>query len=148
MANLLNSVNLLKLAMSVIPPRDVQFIAYKSSTINAYGEVVCTYESPITLKAVVIEDNNSVYEQFGLSPQKQHRTVYVNIQVKATADQTATDMFFFDGHYWRVITTTDWSVYNGWSSCIVSQLQQEEVPPINETPEQPTEEENEVKDGE
>lgn len=130
MANLLNSTNLLKLAMSVIPPRNVQFYAYKSSIINDYGELQCTYESPITLKAVVIEENMNVYQEHGLSPQRLHRTVYVNHKVQDTSNQKAADMFFFDGEYWRVISTTDWTQYNGWSSCIVSKVQETEyIPP-------------------
>ena len=127
MANLLNSTNLLKLAMSVIPPRDVVYYAYKSSEINAQGEVICTYEAPITLKAVVIEENMNVYQEHGLSPQKMHRTVYVNHKVNDTSNQKAADKFYFDGEYWRVISTLDWSIYNGWSSCIVSKIM--ETPP-------------------
>ena len=96
MANLLNSTNLLKLAMSVIPPRDVQYFAYKSSEINAHGELICTYESPITLKAVVIEENMNVYQEHGLSPQKMHRTIYVNHKVNDTSNQKAADKFYFD----------------------------------------------------
>ena len=127
MANLLNSTNLLKLAMSVIPPRDVVYYAYKSSEINAQGEVICTYESPITLKAVVIEENMNVYQEHGLSPQRMHRTVYVNHKVNDTANQKTADKFYFDNEYWRVISTLDWTVYNGWSSCIVSKIM--ETPP-------------------
>ena len=129
MANLLNSTHLLKLAMSVIPPRDVQYFAYKSSTINAQGELICTYESPITLKAVVIEENMNVYQEHGLSPQKMHRTIYVNHKVNDTSNQKAADKFYFDNEYWRVISTLDWSIYNGWSSCIVSKIT--ETPPEN-----------------
>lgn len=115
--------------MSVIPPRDVLYYAYKSSIVNAYGELICTYESPITLKAVVIEENMNVYQEHGLSPQRMHRTVYVNHKINDTSNQKAADKFYFDNEYWRVISTLDWSIYNGWSSCIVSKIM--ETPPEN-----------------
>ena len=142
MANILNSANLLKLAMSVIPPRAIQYYAYKSSSVNAQGELICTYESPITLKAVVIEENMNVYQEHGLSPQKMHKTIYVNHRIQDTANQNAADMFYFDNEYWRVISTVDWTIYNGWSSCIVSKVQETPyVPPLEE------EQESEVTNG-
>ena len=124
MSSILNSANLLKLAMSVIPPRDIQYIAYKASEINAQGELICTYESPINLKAVVIEEDMSVYQEHGLSPQRLHKTVYVNKKINDTSTQKASDMFYFDNEYWRVISTCDWTIYNGWSSCIVSKVKE------------------------
>ena len=128
MASLLNATNLLNLAMSVIPPQIIQYIKFKSSTVNDYGELVCVYENPENVKAVIIEDSMSVYEQFGLSLQKDNRTIYVNKLIKATHNQKASDRFFFDGSYWNVIATTDWHGYNGWSSCVVSRVVEEEVP--------------------
>ena len=142
MANLINSVNLLKLAMSVIPPRDVQYIAYKSNIINAQGEVICTYETPITLKAVVIEEDMNVYQEHGLSPQRMHKTVYVNHKVNDTSNQNASDIFFFDGEYWRVISTRDWTIYNGWSSCIVTKIKETPFIPEPQPEEQETSEVN------
>ncbi|MBO5810418.1 MAG: hypothetical protein J6R32_06280 [Bacteroidales bacterium] len=140
MANILNSANLLKLAMSVIPPRSIQYYAYKNSTVNAYGELICTYELPITLKAVVIEENMNVYQEHGLSPQKMHKTIYVNHRIQDTANQNAADMFYFDNEYWRVISTVDWTIYNGWSSCIVSKVKETPFVPEQEITEEKNDE--------
>ena len=130
MANILNSTNLLKLAMSVIPPREVQYYSYIASVINGAGEAVSAYNLPVKLLAVVIEEEMAVYEKLGLSPQKLHKTLYINHKVNGTSKQSASDVFFFDNSFWRVIATNDWTIYNGWASCVVTHIQDDEIPQL------------------
>lgn len=124
---IINSVNLLKLAMGVIPPRTILYLEFDSMTVNEAGEFVPSYKDPEEVKAIIQSETEAVYPEHGISKQKLHKTIYVNKQIKATNNQRASDLFYFDNEYWRVTSVTDWSQYNGWSLCTVSLADHNEV---------------------
>lgn len=131
-SSLLRATNLLKLAMSVIPPRDIQWLQFDDIITNEFGLDVPVFRSPITIKASVQAVSNSMYRELGLDFTKNLLSVHANADLQDTANQKIADRLLIDGKYFNIIQKNDWYEFNGWSDVIVAEDKTEQANPIPE----------------
>lgn len=143
MTTLLNSTNLLNLALTVIPPREIQWLKFDSWQTNAAGYDIPVYSSPITIQAMVQAMPNSMYEEHGLDKTKNYIVIHTSEHIQDTAGQKIADRFLIDGKFYNVTSTTDWYVYNGWVSVIACEDKTEIPEPTPPTPDEEVIDDNE-----
>lgn len=120
-SSLINATNILKLAMSVIPPRDIEWLQFDKITTNEFGLDVPTYKAPQIIKASVQAVPNSMYQELGIDFTKNLLSVHANADIQDTSTQKVADRLLIDGKYYNVVQKVDWFHFNGWVDVIVSE---------------------------
>ena len=106
--------NLLNKALKLIPPVTFQYEKFKSETANSFGVNVPTYENAVTIKGSVQSPENSLYEQMGLSLEKNYRIFYGSIDIKGNETQSQPDRFIYENTIFETVKNADWFSYDGW----------------------------------
>lgn len=137
--------NLLNKALNLIPGETYTYYQYTGETVNSMGIAVPTYADGVTVKGSVQSPENAVYQQMGLSLDKNYKIFYGSIDIKGNALQPQPDRFVYNGATYEVIRNAHWFVYDGWCGVLAVEIKNDRLPKPTPTPTPsvtPTEENN------
>lgn len=110
--------NLLSDALSVIPRSVFQVKKFSSKTVNERGIVVPVYADPVSVSGIVEAVKNTAYQALGLEFGKNYIMAWAEYSMAGIDTQEVADRIIYNGKTYTVINTTDWLLYNGWTSVI------------------------------
>ena len=116
--------NLLKKALKLIPPESYLYYQYQGESVNEIGIRVPTYADPITITGSVQSPENSMYNQLGLSLDKNYKIFYGAISINGNETQNQPDRFLYDGRLFETVKNTNWFNYDGWSGVLAVELKE------------------------
>lgn len=116
--------NLLKKALKLIPSETYQYLKYDTETTNALGIKVATYKEPVIIKGSVQSPENSIYEQMGLSLEKNYKVFYGAIDIKGNEQKPQPDRFIYYDKTYEVVKNSDWFNYDGWCGVLAVEIKQ------------------------
>lgn len=119
------TTNLLQKALKLIPPVSFQYEKFIGETINTMGIKVPTYAEPVTIKGSVQSPENSLYEQLGLSLEKNYRIFYGSAEIKGNEAQSQPDRFIYDGKRYETVKNADWFNYDGWCGVLAVEIKRD-----------------------
>lgn len=122
--NLLRT-NLLQKALRLIPGESFQFLKFEVEEVNSFGISVPSYAEPQTIIGSVQSPENSLYEQLGLSLEKDYKIFYGSIPIKGNALQLQPDRFIYDGKTYETVKDSDWFIYDGWCGVLAVEVKRE-----------------------
>lgn len=111
--------NLLGLALSVIAPQTVLYLAYEGKTTNAAGKEVVTYAEPTGIYGSFQPINRDRYEANGLDFDKSYATFYATGSYKPPFRNGAADRFAYAGRLWEAVGKVDWFAQDGWDAVML-----------------------------
>lgn len=117
--------NLLKKALKLIPPESYLYYEFLDETVNELGVSVPTYANPVSVSGSVQSPENSLYNQLGLSLDKNYKIFYGAISIKGNEVQPQPDRFLYDGKIYEVVKNSNWFNYDGWSGVLAVELKDE-----------------------
>lgn len=106
--------NLLQKALKLIPPETYQYEKFLGEQTNAMGIKVPTYAEPVMISGSVQSPENSLYEQMGLSLEKNYKIFYGSIDIRGNETQPQPDRFIYDGKTFETVKNSNWFNYDGW----------------------------------
>lgn len=111
-------MNLLALALTVIPPQTVRYYAYTGKTTGPSGRVEPTYAPGVDRTGSFQPVSRSKMTQAGLDMDKSYSTFYGPGTYRTAARNGAPDQFGFNGRRWSAVDVVDWASYNGWAGVL------------------------------
>ena len=117
--------NLLKKALKLIPPESYLYYQYQGESINEIGISVPIYADPITIVGSVQSPENSMYNQLGLSLDKNYKIFYGAISINGNETQNQPDRFLYDGRIFETVKNTNWFNYDGWSGVLAVEIKRD-----------------------
>lgn len=120
--------NLLKKALKLIPGEGYQYLKYLGETINDFGINVPSYALPVTITAqngIVQAPENSIYQQLGLSLDKNYKIFYGAVSILGNEAQPQPDRFIYDGKMFETVRNTDWFNYDGWCGVLAVEIKRD-----------------------
>lgn len=114
--------NLLNKALNIIPPESYQYEKYIGEEVNALGIKVPTYADPVTMTGSVQSPENALYEQLGLSLEKNYKIFYGSSDIKGNEAQPQPDRFIYQGLTYETVRNTNWFVYDGWCGVLAVEV--------------------------
>jgi hypothetical protein len=110
--------NLLADALSIIPRSTFQLKKFVSQSTNERGIVVPTYAAPVSVSGIVEAVKNTAYQALGLEFGKNYIRAWGEVSMAGIDTQEVADRIIYNGKTYTIINTTDWLLYNGWTSVI------------------------------
>lgn len=108
-------MNLLGLALSIIPPVTVGWVPAVGRELNAIGQWVTTYaDDPTTLSGSFQPLEKAKYEALGLDMNKHYFVFYVSAEVKGVERDRSGDILIHNQTRYQVEDVVDWYFYDGW----------------------------------
>ena len=117
--------NLLKKALILIPPESYLYYQYQGESVNEIGISIPTYADPITIVGSVQSPENSMYNQLGLSLDKNYKIFYGAISINGNETQNQPDRFLYDGKIFETVKNTNWFNYDGWSGVLAVEIKRD-----------------------
>lgn len=117
--------NLLKKALKLIPGESYQFLKYQGETINNLGIAVPSYAEAVTISpahGMAQSPENSLYNQLGLSLDKNYKIFYGAVSIFGNEAQPQPDRFIYDGKVFETVRNTDWFNYDGWCGVLAVEI--------------------------
>lgn len=114
--------NLLLKALKLIPPETYQYEKFLGEQINSMGIKIPTYAEPVEVKGSVQSPENSLYEQMGLSLEKNYKIFYGSIDIKGNETQSQPDRFIYDGKIFETVKNANWFNYDGWCGVLAVEV--------------------------
>ena len=114
--------NLLKKALRLIPGETYQYIKYLGEEVNAMGIKVPAYSEPVIIKGSVQSPENSLYEQMGLSLEKNYKIFYGSTDIRGNETQPQPDKFIYDGRTFETVKNSNWFNYDGWCGVLAVEI--------------------------
>ena len=108
--------NVLAMAQKIIPPVDILYYKFNTSTIDDYGAISPSFDTPITIKANVHPVPRSVYQEQGLDFNKQYISIFTQQQMFDLDRDNQSDKIEYLGEMYQLFNKSDWTYYNGWNS--------------------------------
>jgi len=106
--------NLLKRALRTIANQQVEWYRASFRTLNAVGQDVPVYASPITVKCSFQPVPWKLYQLLGLDLQKEYYRLYVPSNVIDIARNVSADMIGFQNNMYLCESATEWFGMDGW----------------------------------
>ena len=119
--------NLLQKALKLIPPESFEYVQYTGQTTNSMGVNVPTYAAPVTVKGSVQSPENSLYEQMGLSLEKNYKIFYCSLDIKGNELQPQPDIFYYDGKTYETVKNSNWFNYDGWCGVLAVEVKRKRL---------------------
>lgn len=122
--NLLRN-NLLKLALKIIPGESYEYLKYEGEQVNALGIKVPTYAQAQTITpdiGIVQSPENSIYQQLGLSLDKNYKIFYGAVNIQGNEEQPQPDRFIYRGKTFETIRNSNWFNYDGWCGVLAVEV--------------------------
>lgn len=120
--------NLLRKALTLIPGETYQYLKYIDEEPNAMGINIPTYADPVTItpaNGIVQSPENSLYQQLGLSLDKNYRIFYATTSILGNEAQPQPDKFLYDGKVFETVRNTDWFNYDGWCGVLAVEVKRD-----------------------
>lgn len=117
--------NLLQKALNIIPPETFQYEKFEGEGINEMGIMIPTYADPITVSGSVQSPENALYEQLGLSLEKNYKIFYGSSKIKGNEAQSQPDRFIYQGKTYETIKNADWFNYDGWCGVLTVEVKRD-----------------------
>ena len=114
--------NLLQKALKLIPPETYQYRKFLDEQANAMGIKVPTYAEPVTISGSVQSPENSLYEQMGLSLEKNYKIFYGSVEIKGNEAQSQPDRFIYDNTIFETVKNSNWFNYDGWCGVLAVEI--------------------------
>lgn len=117
--------NLLKLALKVIPGESYQYLKYTGEQVNALGIKVPSFADAQVITpdiGIVQSPENSVYQQLGLSLDKNYKIFYGAVNIEGNETQPQPDRFIYQGRTYEAIRNTNWFDYDGWCGVLAVEI--------------------------
>ena len=67
----------------------------------------------------------SLYEQMGLSLEKNYKIFYGSINIKSNETQTQPDRFIYNGKTFETVKNTNWFDYDGWCGVLAVEVKRD-----------------------
>jgi hypothetical protein len=110
--------NLLNLANSIIPRSTFDFRKYTGSATNSIGIRGPTYASDVAVSGIVQAVDNAAYQALKLEFGKNYIQVWGEVEMLGLDKQEGADQIIYNNRTYNVEKSTDWMVYNSWTSVI------------------------------
>ncbi|MBQ2284583.1 MAG: hypothetical protein II244_02825 [Clostridia bacterium] len=120
--------NLLKKALKLIPGESYQYLKYQGEIINDFGISVPSYATPVIItpqNGIVQSPENSLYQQLGLSLDKNYKIFYGATSILGNEAQPQPDRFIYDGKTFETVRNTDWFNYDGWCGVLAVEIKRD-----------------------
>lgn len=117
--------NLLKKALKLIPKESFIYYRFIEDSINDFGIKTPLYQDPIIVKGSVQSPENSLYQQLGLSFEKNYKIFYGDIKIQGNEAQSQPDKILYDNKTFDVIKNTNWYNYDGWCGVLTVEVKRE-----------------------
>lgn len=120
--------NLLRKALRIIPGESYQYLKYQGEIINDFGISVPSYATPVTItpqNGIVQSPENSIYQQLGLSLDKNYKIFYGATSILGNEAQPQPDRFIYDGKTFETVRNTDWFNYDGWCGVLAVEIKRD-----------------------
>lgn len=120
--------NLLKKALRIIPGESYEYLKYIGEEVNSFGISIPTYADPVTItpnNGIVESIDNSVYQQLGLSLDKNYKLFYGAISILGNEAQSQPDRFIYEGKTFETVRNVDWFTYDGWCGVLAVELKRD-----------------------
>ena len=114
--------NLLKKALKLIPSENYLYYEFLSDTVNELGIKTPIYAEPKPISGSVQSPENSLYQQLGLSLDKNYKIFYGAVSIKGNESQPQPDRFLYDGKLFEVVKNTNWFNYDGWGGVLAIEI--------------------------
>lgn len=117
--------NLLKQALKLIPGESYQYLEYIDETTNAMGIKVATYADAVTITpdmGMAQSPENSLYQQLGLSLDKDYKIFYGAVNIQGNEEQPQPDRFIYQGKTYETVRNTNWFNYDGWCGVLAVEV--------------------------
>lgn len=122
---MITGLNLLKVAMNMIPHTSIYYRRYEGASVNKYGVTVQTYTEPKTVNASVQPGIVSSfggknvelkdYKELGLDWSRRHITVWMpDVGLETNTDKDGSDVIEYLGRTFIVLHVENWLEYDGW----------------------------------
>ena len=119
--------NLLKKALRIIPGESYQYEKYAGQEVNELGIKVPTYDSPVIIKGSVQSPENSLYEQMGLSLDKNYKIFYGSANIQGNEAQPQPDRFVYNGKTYETVKNSNWFNYDGWCGVLAVEVKRDRI---------------------
>ena len=119
--------NLLNKALKLIPSENYLYYQFKEDEINELGIKTPAYYNPVLIKGSVQSVENSLYQQLGLSQEKNYKIFYGAKSINGNATQNQPDKFLYDGKIYETVKITNWFNYDGWSGVLTVEKKDERL---------------------
>ncbi len=110
--------NLLKTALKVIASTPIVYYQALGRTLNAVGQDVTTYNSPLTLLGSWQAVPRSLYEQYGLDLQKTYFNFFVSKELVDIERDVSNDLLVYQNNVYQCQSATEWFGIDGWIQMI------------------------------
>ncbi len=120
--------NLLRKALKLIPGESYQFLKYQGEDVNLFGISVPTYATPVTItpaNGIVQSPENSIYQQLGLSLDKNYKIFYGATSILGNEAQPQPDRFIYNGKIFETVRNADWFHYDGWCGVLAVEIKRD-----------------------
>ena len=115
-------MNLLNMALTVIQRQTVQYYQYSGRSLNAVGQDVTTYLSPVDIVGSWQPVPRNLYMVYGLDLQKDYYTFYTSNNVLDVTRDVSGDQVAFKGRRYQVESENDWYQLDGWTGVLCVNL--------------------------
>lgn len=114
--------NLLNMCLTVIQQQTIQYYQDTGRTLNAIGQDVTTYASPINLVGSWQPVPRKLYIVYGLDLQKDYFTFYTSNNLLDITRDVSGDQVAFKGRRYQVESDNDWYQLDGWKGVLCVDL--------------------------
>lgn len=119
--------NILNRALKLIPGETFIYYQYLGESINEMGIKNPLYADGITVQGSVQSPENSVYQQMGLSLDKNYKMFYGSLDIKGNALQPQPDRFEYNGATFEVVKNAHWFIYDGWCGVLAVEIKKDRL---------------------
>jgi hypothetical protein len=114
--------NLLNMALQIIARQTIAYYQYASRTLNAVGQDVTTYASPVNITGSWQPVPRKLYIEYGLDLQKDYFTFYTSNNLLDITRDVSGDQIAFRGRRYQVESDNDWFQLDGWKGVLCVDL--------------------------
>ena len=115
-------INLLNMALTIIAKQNLAYYHFVSRGLNAVGQDITVYASPINLVGSWQPVPRNLYEVYGLDLQKDYFTFYSSNNILDIQRDISGDQVVFMGKRYQVESSNDWYQLDGWKGMLCVDL--------------------------
>lgn len=117
--------NLLNAALRTIAQQSVSYERYLTRVTNEVGQLVSTYDTPVTLKGSFQAVSRDLYEEYGLDLSKYYARFFVSKNALPVERNSSGDQVTYDNKLFKVESETDWYAVDGWVELLLVKIDDE-----------------------
>jgi hypothetical protein len=110
--------NLLNMSLTIIAKQALTYYRFSGRQLNAIGQDITVYNSPITVYGSWQPVPRILYEQYGLDFQKDYFVFYTSNNVIDVGRDVSGDQLAFNGQRYQCESNTAWFRLDGWKGVL------------------------------